>query len=90
MAERASDDTAVILYTSGTTGTPKGAELTHDNLRRNALITASSLIEIGPDDVIMGCLPLFHVFGQTCGLNAADRRRRVNHAVAALRRPQGA
>ena len=68
---RTGDDTAVILYTSGTTGTPKGAELTHDNLRRNAQVTAGSLIDLGPEDVIMGCLPLFHVFGQTCGMNAA-------------------
>ena len=69
-AERADDDDAVILYTSGTTGQPKGAQLTHANLRRNAELTASTLIKAGPDDVIMGCLPLFHVFGLTCGLNA--------------------
>ncbi|SDG61819.1 long-chain-fatty-acid--CoA ligase [Pseudonocardia oroxyli] len=71
--ERADDDTAVILYTSGTTGQPKGAELTHHNLASNAATTSETLIEIGPDDVIMGCLPLFHVFGLTCGLNAAVR-----------------
>jgi long-chain acyl-CoA synthetase len=68
---RADDDTAVILYTSGTTGTPKGAELTHANLHRNASVSATSLFSLGPDDVVMGCLPLFHSFGQTCGLNAA-------------------
>jgi long-chain acyl-CoA synthetase len=68
---RADDDTAVILYTSGTTGTPKGAELTHANLHRNASVTATSLLSLGPQDVVMGCLPLFHSFGQTCGLNAA-------------------
>ena len=68
---RADDDTAVILYTSGTTGTPKGAELTHANLHRNASVSATSLFCLGPDDVVMGCLPLFHSFGQTCGLNAA-------------------
>src|SRR6476659_11248779 len=56
---------------SGTTGKPKGAELTHAGLNRNQEITSRTLIEIGPDDVIMGCLPLFHVFGLTCGLNAA-------------------
>ncbi len=61
----------MILYTSGTTGTPKGAELTHANMRRNASVTATSLLGLGPDDVVMGCLPLFHSFGQTCGLNAA-------------------
>jgi long-chain acyl-CoA synthetase len=70
-ADRDDDDDAVILYTSGTTGTPKGAQLTHGGLRRNAEITARSLIGAGTDDVIMGCLPLFHVFGLTCGLNAA-------------------
>ncbi|MGO8730367.1 MAG: long-chain-fatty-acid--CoA ligase [Streptosporangiaceae bacterium] len=69
-AERAENDDAVILYTSGTTGQPKGAELTHANLTRNAELTAVTLIKAGPDDVIMGCLPLFHVFGLTCGLLA--------------------
>jgi long-chain acyl-CoA synthetase len=69
--ERADDDTAVILYTSGTTGRPKGAELTHHNLASNARTSVTSVLELGPGDVIMGCLPLFHVFGLTCGLNAA-------------------
>jgi long-chain acyl-CoA synthetase len=69
VADRAADDTAVILYTSGTTGTPKGAELTHDNLRRNTEI-AAGLFDLGEDAVTLGALPLFHSFGQTCGLNA--------------------
>jgi long-chain acyl-CoA synthetase len=68
---RADDDTAVLLYTSGTTGHPKGAELTHSNLLRNARVTAATLFGLGPDDVILGCLPLFHAFGQTCCLNTA-------------------
>ncbi|MGX9674177.1 long-chain-fatty-acid--CoA ligase [Mycobacterium sp. HM-7] len=68
---RSDDDTAVILYTSGTTGKPKGAELTHRNLSTNAATTVDTLIHVGPEDVILGCLPLFHVFGLTCGLNAA-------------------
>jgi len=69
-SQRADDDDAVILYTSGTTGRPKGAELTHAGLVRNAQLTARTLLKNNPDDVMMGCLPLFHVFGLTCGLNA--------------------
>ena len=65
------DDTAVILYTSGTTGQPKGAELSHANLRSNAVTTVETLMPNGPGDVIFGGLPLFHSFGQTCALNAA-------------------
>jgi long-chain acyl-CoA synthetase len=64
-------DTAVVLHTSGTTGTPKGAELTHGGLRRNADVTVRTLIELQADDVVMGALPLFHVFGLTCGLLSA-------------------
>jgi long-chain acyl-CoA synthetase len=68
IAERAADDTAVILYTSGTTGKPKGAELTHANLSVNADVSRL-LFSLAPDDVVLGALPLFHAFGQTCGLN---------------------
>ena len=68
--DRAGSDTAVILYTSGTTGQPKGAELTHDNLTRNVEV-GLGLLNATSDDVVFGGLPLFHVFGQTCGLNAA-------------------
>ncbi len=70
VADRGAEDTAVILYTSGTTGKPKGAELTHSNLKTNCGIVASSLAEITSDDVALGALPLFHSFGQTCGMNA--------------------
>jgi long-chain acyl-CoA synthetase len=68
---REDSDTAVILYTSGTTGKPKGAELTHAGLNKNQAVTARTLIKVGPDDVVMGCLPLFHVFGMGCGMNAS-------------------
>lgn len=63
-------DTAVVLYTSGTTGRPKGAELTHHNLRRN-IDEGARVMGLGPGDVIFGGLPLFHSFGQVMGLNCA-------------------
>ena len=68
---RQARDLAVLLYTSGTTGRPKGAELTHHNLASNAAAVAGELLHTGNSDVIMGCLPLFHVFGLTCGLNTS-------------------
>ncbi len=71
--ERDGSDTAVILYTSGTSGTPKGAELTHANLLVNCLIGGTELVHVSHDDVILGALPLFHSFGQTCCLNTAVR-----------------
>ena len=68
---RASDDNAVILHTVNTTGLPKGAQLTHSNLACNQGVIARRLLSLGPDDVVMGCLPLSHAFGMTCGLAAA-------------------
>jgi long-chain acyl-CoA synthetase len=66
-------DDAVILYTSGTTGKPKGAVLSHLNVVLNVTITASDVISLTSDDVILGCLPLFHSFGQICAMNAGFR-----------------
>jgi len=73
LADTDESDTAVILYTSGTTGQPKGAELTHLNLSLNAEIVADTLTEVGPEDVVLGALPQFHSFGQTATLNASLR-----------------
>jgi long-chain acyl-CoA synthetase len=69
VADSGDGDTAVILYTSGTTGQPKGAELSHANLSRNAE-ASSGLFGLGSEAVVLGALPLFHTFGQTCGMNA--------------------
>jgi long-chain acyl-CoA synthetase len=63
------DDTAVILYTSGTTGQPKGAELTHLNMIQNARL-ADNMYPQNPHDVHLITLPLFHSFGQTVQMNA--------------------
>jgi long-chain acyl-CoA synthetase len=71
LVDTAPDDTAVILYTSGTTGKPKGAELTHANLHRNADVSCRTTCEIGAGDVVFGGLPLFHSFGQTVSMNAS-------------------
>jgi len=67
-----SDDTAVILYTSGTTGSPKGAELTHSNMVMNAE-GCVELVDMKHGDVALVALPLFHSFGQTVLMNAAFR-----------------
>jgi long-chain acyl-CoA synthetase len=66
------DDTAVILYTSGTTGQPKGAELRHRNMRDNAL-SGEALFGADADnpDTYLCALPLFHSFGQTVIQNGA-------------------
>jgi long-chain acyl-CoA synthetase len=71
VSETAAGDTAVILYTSGTTGKPKGAELTHLNLWRNADASSRTTCEVAAGDVVLGALPLFHSFGQTVGMNAS-------------------
>jgi long-chain acyl-CoA synthetase len=70
------DDTAVILYTSGTTGEPKGAELTHMNMIMNAMITADLFrpaLDPSPDAIntTLITLPLFHSTGQTAQMNAS-------------------
>ena len=70
VCDRASDDVAVIVFTSGTTGRPKGAELTVGNLLSAGDISAR-MCGITPDDRVGTGLPLFHVFGQTAVLMSA-------------------
>lgn len=62
------EDTAVILYTSGTTGLPKGAELTHANMVMNAIVSRD-MAEATCDDIALVTLPLFHSYGQTVQMN---------------------
>ncbi|SEH11150.1 long-chain acyl-CoA synthetase [Natronorubrum sediminis] len=71
ITERADDDVAVQPYTSGTTGQPKGVQLTHENLASNAS-AASELIPDGirSDDKQLGVLPLFHIYGMTVVMNS--------------------
>lgn len=67
---RSSDDVAAILYTSGTTGRPKGAMLTHGNLVYNA----QALVEIwrfSPDDTLIHALPIFHGHGLFIAVHCA-------------------
>ena len=70
------DDTAVILYTSGTTGQPKGAELTHFNMFANAALSHEMFlpaldVRVDAENTALITLPLFHSTGQTAQMNAA-------------------
>jgi long-chain acyl-CoA synthetase len=65
------EDTLNILYTSGTTGDPKGGMLTHGNLARNAAILARMRGTIEPDTIVIGALPLYHVYGITSVMNVS-------------------
>ncbi|MEU9479925.1 long-chain fatty acid--CoA ligase [Streptomyces sp. NPDC048191] len=70
---RAPDDIAVVLYTSGTTGRPKGALLTHLGLVLNITVSMVSPFAFDADDVLLGALPLSHTFGQICGMGVCFR-----------------
>jgi long-chain acyl-CoA synthetase len=72
--ERGGEDLAVLLYTSGTSGRPKGAMLSH----RALLANVDQLVQIeppvvAPDDVVLLVLPLFHVYGLNAGLGMTAR-----------------
>lgn len=60
------EDAAVVLFTSGSEGTPKGVVLSHANLQANRYQLASR-VDFGPQDVVFNCLPVFHAFGLTAG-----------------------
>jgi long-chain acyl-CoA synthetase len=64
------DEPLAMIYTSGTTGLPKGAILTHKNLASNAM-TVADMRHTEPQDVVLGVLPFFHIYGQTSTLNAS-------------------
>ncbi|OJF12966.1 long-chain-fatty-acid--CoA ligase [Couchioplanes caeruleus] len=70
---REAEDVAVVFYTSGTTGKPKGALLTHLNLVMNATVNVFDVNDVRHEDVVLGCLPLFHTFGQSVSMNGAFR-----------------
>ncbi len=72
LAPRDETDTAVIIYTAGTTGRPKGAQLTHMQLYMNADIPGR-LFDVKADDIVITVLPLFHVFGLSSILNVCVR-----------------
>jgi long-chain acyl-CoA synthetase len=72
VAARGPDDTAVLVYTSGTTGKPKGAELTHFQLYMNSTV-AGGLFGVRSDDVVLAVLPFFHVFGLSSVINVFIR-----------------
>ena len=69
---------------------PRAPSSPTHNLATNAATSAETLVELSSDDVVMGCLPLFHCFGLTCGLNAAVHRRRLPDPDPPLRRDEGA
>jgi long-chain acyl-CoA synthetase len=71
MEPTSAEDTAVILYTSGTTGKPKGAELSHLNLFMCSEVGATRLVSYEESDVAMAVLPLFHSFGQSSVMNTS-------------------
>jgi long-chain acyl-CoA synthetase len=73
VAERTVQDPAVVIFTSGTSGSPKGAILTHGGIAAAARNAAEALA-LGPDDVVLGAAPFSHVLGLTTGVVATLSR----------------
>lgn len=71
LAAQRPDDIAVLLYTGGTTGTPKGAMLTHRNLVANAYQSALWITDPSPGTATVGVLPFFHSYGMTVIMNGS-------------------
>jgi len=69
IASMSADDLALIGYTAGTSGVPKGAMLTHGNLFANVEQMRETPVAFGPDDVVLCILPLFHIYGLNVVLN---------------------
>src|SRR5436190_398077 len=82
-------DLAVLPYSSGTTGLPKGVMLTHRNLVAN-LCQLQAAFPIGPDDVLIGCLPFFHIYGMTVIMNQGLRAGATIVTTPRLDRPAAA
>lgn len=74
-------DSAILLYTSGTTGRAKGADLSHSNIFWNTRITVD-LFGSNHEDRMLTVLPLFHSFGQTCLMNASTLCGATNYLMA--------
>lgn len=66
VGSRKPDDPAVILFTSGSEGTPKGVVLSHENIQANRF-QLGSRVDFGPTDIVFNALPIFHSFGLTGG-----------------------
>lgn len=69
----APSDLVVLPYSSGTSGKPKGVELTHSNVVTN-LVQLEASLDLSPDDKVLGLLPFFHIYGMIVVLNAAIER----------------
>jgi long-chain acyl-CoA synthetase len=69
VADMAADDVAVLVFTSGTAGAPRAAMLTHGSLLANTKQALAAPDPIRPDDIVLGVLPVFHVFGLSVSLH---------------------